>query len=210
MDYGLFSDLRNECVKKFGGMLDLPIIDNPYLEAKSSYTSGDLLDVGAGKDLPLKQHFISTLKNGNYFAMDNDPRGHFDFKSTKEIKSDLKFNLAFANQVLEHLEIPEAENLIQDLFNVLNPEAVLILTVPNINHPVRHWGDVTHKTAWNYNAIYPLLEMNGFSVIKIARYSKKHPQGLIEKFIAQKMASIYRIDWCDSILVKATKQDRKN
>lgn len=205
MDYGIFSELRGECYKKFGGVFDLPIVADPYLTTLGYYVDGNILDVGAGREKIFWGVIQNKLHDGRYYSLDNDPKGKYDYRDFTEIPIDLCFSMIFGNQVLEHLEIDQAEQMAKCAFAKLVKGGIFILTVPNTSHPVRQWGDVTHKTAWNYNAIYPLLKSIGFDILFIARYSKKQPSGFIEKFIANQLASIYRIDWCDSIIVVGQK-----
>jgi hypothetical protein len=46
-----------------------------------------------------------------------------------------------------------------------------------------------------------LYKYAGFEVIKIARYSKRHPKGFMEKLITKYVSRVYRMDWCDSVIM---------
>ena len=62
--------------------------------------------LGAGAHKP----FRSTVKSAHaeYFSMDIDPEGTFDFGSFEDVPPVAKFDLIIANQVLEHLTIDDA------------------------------------------------------------------------------------------------------
>lgn len=200
-EYGLYRDAIQECYEKFGDIFSLPIIENHAREIHSHYTSGNVLDIGAGKAKPLYQTFKKRLSNGKYYSLDTDPQGTFDFRDIDEVSSDLTFTLMTANQVFEHLNIDESITLMWKASRHLEPGGKLIATVPNAEHPTRQLSDITHKTAWGYDSFYMVFRYAQLHVTKIVRYSKRHPQGILEKFIAKYVSRIYRIDWCDSILL---------
>jgi hypothetical protein len=54
------------------------------------------------------------LREGQYYSLDTDSKGVFDFGSTKETPEDMKFSLVTAIQVFEHLEIQESIDLMRD------------------------------------------------------------------------------------------------
>lgn len=199
--YGNYSLFQKECVDKFGSVFDLPIINEPYSKAISFYKEGNVLDLGAGHTKPLYKLMSSMLDKGSYYSLDNDPSSQFDFKNCSDIPIDLKFNFIFANQFFEHLSIDSSIQLALQLCPYLNHKGVFLLTIPNIHHPNRFWGDITHVTHWNYSNIYALYKIMGIEVSGIYRYSKRQPRGVIEKLLAHHIGKIYRMDWCDSILM---------
>ncbi len=209
-EYGSFTDLRNECFKKFGTIFDLPIISDPYSEVTFLFENGNILDLGAGKDIPFYKNIQSKIQDGKYYSLDNDPHGTFNFRYISEIPITLKFSLVFANQFFEHLHYEDALNTASELKDKICDGGYVGFTVPNISHPNRYWGDFTHVTPWNYNNLYMLVKFTGCEVIKIARYSKRHPQGLIEKIITKYVSRVYRMDWCDSILIIGRKNGRQS
>ncbi len=204
-EYGFYHDSLTECYKKFGGIFEQPIIQDHNEEAISYYSRGNILDIGAGKEQPFVSFAKAKLKDGKYYTLDNDPHGKFDFQSFDEIPKNLKFNLIVANQLFEHLDVEEAMEFIVNIENVLEKGGIICATVPNIAHPNRQISNITHKTAWGYNSFYMLFRYTHLEVLKYARYSKRYPKGLIEKFLAKQMQNIYRIDWADSLMVIAKK-----
>jgi hypothetical protein len=93
---------------KFGNIFDLPIIVDPYKEAIKHYCMGNILDIGAGKDKIFKSIVDRNLIKGDYFSLDNDPFGDFDFNQISDIPGSLKFNFVLANQVFEHLIVEDS------------------------------------------------------------------------------------------------------
>jgi len=207
-EYGFYTNCTQECVKKFGILFDLPIIKSPYLKCQQIYKEGKVLDFGAGKNKPMQKTL--NLDDYTYFSLDDDPHGIFDYRSYEDIPIDKKFSLITANQVFEHISLEESITLINSLCRHLVPGGSIVITVPNIEHPTRHRTNVTHLTYWNYKALYFLLRCADLEVKEICRYSKRQPKGIIEKFLAKYISRIYRMDWCDSILIVGKKSNKNN
>jgi hypothetical protein len=200
-EYGFYSDALQECYQKFGTIFDFPIIDNHTREMRRHYVVGNVLDIGAGKAKPLYKTFKKRLKDGNYYSLDTDPQGAFDFHDIDEIPSNLIFMLITANQVFEHLDIAESIELMWKASQHLEAGGKIIATVPNTDHPTRQLSNITHKTPWGAHNFYMVFKYANLEVTKIARYSKRHPQGFMEKLVTKYVSRVYRIDWCDSILM---------
>ena len=150
------------------------------------------------------------LDNDHYYSLDNDPRGNFDYKAFEEIPRKLKFELIVASQFFEHLTIDEANFIMWNIYHALTDNGLTAITVPNAQHPVRFWGDPTHVTSWPYQYIYSLVKNNKLRIKTVARYTKyKFPRNPIKKYIIRSVCDIFRIDWCDSILVVAQKMTAK-
>lgn len=201
--YGFYTDARSECFEKFGSIFDVPVVPSLMGEINTTYQGGKVLDVGAAKEKVLMRDM--ALDDNNYFTLDNDPEGGFDFNTISEIPNDMRFSMMVANQFFEHLTIDEAVEYIQLLSDYLEEGGVFIASVPNVSHPNRYWGDPTHRTPWDYKGLYMIMKYGGLETLKIARFGKAHPQSLLDRFLAKSMARIYRIDWCDSILIIAQK-----
>lgn len=203
--YGFYRQCLRESFEQFGSILSLPIIGDPYAEARRHYTGGKVLDIGAGNAHPVKRAFAGALAEGDYFSLDTDPQGTFDFTSVQQIPRDLTFELIVANQVFEHLDIDTSLEIMAHAAAHLAPAGRIFVTVPNVAHPNRFTSDITHVTHWGHHSVYMLLKAAGLTVERMARYSKYHPRGPIERLLARYIGRIYRMDWCDSVLVQAVK-----
>lgn len=205
-EYGAYDKYLGECYSKFGGVLGLPIIKSPYTEILKRYRKGNVLDLGAGGKKPLFETLKDKLNGGKYYSLDTDPKGTFDFRSIDEVPADLKFDLITANQVFEHLTVDESLELLGEAATHLVEGGAVIATVPNIAHPNRQISNITHKTPWGHHSFYALFRMAGLEPEMIARYSKRLPRGIIEKILGYYMNRLYRMDYCDSILLTAVKK----
>lgn len=204
-EYGYYNQCLRESFEKFGDILSLPITDGAYAEAKSHYAGGNILDIGAGNAHALKKTLGDSIKDGRYYSLDTDPLGIFDFATVQEIPEDLSFSLVVANQVFEHLSIDASLEVIAHAAAHLAPGGILIATVPNIAHPTRFMSNITHITYWGHHSFYMLFKAAGLEVDSMSRYSKRRPKGLIERIVVRYVGRVYRMDWCDSLMVRVSK-----
>jgi len=194
---------RGECHRRLGGILDLPVC-NVQAEIEGVLASGiRVLDVGAGAHKPLKS--TVTRIGAEYFALDTDPDGQFDFNSFEEVPAQASFDVVIANQVLEHLPAGEAFMLLASVHDHLAAGGALLATVPNAAHPVRQ-RDCTHITAWPMNDLYSLVRSAGLDVVCMARYNKvpltRNP---LKRWVVMTACQAFRMDWCDSLMVLGRK-----
>lgn len=203
MDYSVLAHGRKECFARYGTIYAVPITRSPYDYLRRAYRGGPLLDVGAGNELYVKD--LLTLKAEDYFSLDTDPSGAFTYRSPAEIPGDQLFTWIVLNQVVEHLAIDAAAALLADLRPHLAPAGELLVTTPNVFHPVRYWADPTHLTPWGYTSLYALACATGYQVTGLYRYSKNRgPRDPLSWLFERLMRRIYRIDWCDSIMLVAS------
>ncbi len=194
---------RSECFKTFGSALNLPV-ESPDEVLKALLQPGSIiLDIGAGAHKPLE----NLVKNAGaeYRSLDVDPAGAFDYHSFTEIPSDVSFDVITANQILEHVTVDAAIDIMQNAAAKLKAGGAFFATVPNTSHPVRQ-RDCTHITCWPANDIYSLFRSVGLSVTRMVRYNK-HPltTNPIKKWIVATICKEFRVDWCDGIIVVGTK-----
>jgi SAM-dependent methyltransferase len=195
---------RTECHQRFGPVQSLPIrFPNDELQALLTPDS-KVLDVGAGATKPFLKNVIGVTPC--YFSLDTDPDGEFEFQSFDDIPDNLSFDIALANQVIEHLYVDDAFNMVNSAFRHLRDGGHLIATVPNAAHPVRH-RDCTHVTAWPSNDLYSLLRSAGFHVVTMARYNKAPlTTDPLKRWVVETVCQEFRVDWCDSLMAVGRKQ----
>ncbi len=191
---------------QFGYFLDLPVVPHAYEMCRRLDKGGKLLDVGAGVRHYLQESL--AIEKERYFTLDDDPRGEFDFGAFSDIPQDMKFDLVTMNQLLEHLTVDETYEILKAAREVLAPDGVLFVSVPNAMHPVRWNADVTHQTNWNYRDLYGLMRHLGFTVHHIYRANKgRLTRNPLKRWVINVVCRNIRIDWCDSILIIAGKSD---
>ena len=194
---------RNECYTRFGPVFNLPLrslVDE--LPGLLSFQCR-VLDVGAGAHKPLQAVVASS--STNYFTMDTDPNGTFDFRSFEDVQPEAYFDVVIADQVLEHMPVGEAFGMVCEAFRHLSEGGWLIASVPNTAHPVRQW-DCTHVTPWPANDLYSLLRSAGFVVRSMSRFNK-YPltSNPFKRWVVNTVCREFRVDWCDSIMAVGQK-----
>lgn len=190
------------------------------------------LDIGCGVGEPLI-YFNSLLRkygiSAELFGVDKIQGGAISDKKIKFVKvdinfeslpfSDTSFDLAIATELIEHLYNPE--NLLKQIFRVLKPRAIMILTTPNL----RWWINVAlliagynpfipdtgydsnygmfsptvvhgHIRAYTVYALEEMLNRYGFNIIRIV--GSEHPYdvrlkswGHFFKFIDKTIAKLF-------------------
>ena len=192
---------RAEGFKRYGPIHGIPIVDLRTELRRMADGAKELLDVGAGAHKPLLR--ILDGHTVAYHSLDTDPAGDFDFHDVSEIPVDLRFDLAVANQILEHVSPDAALEIVRGVADVLVPGGRFAATVPNTSHPVRQWT-ATHVTAWGVLDLYGLFRLAGLEVEQLARYTKRRLTFRpIRRMIVKTVAREFRVDWCDSILIVA-------
>jgi hypothetical protein len=195
---------RGECQDRFGGILQLPFISPGDEMKRLLRKTVRVLDVGAGVEMPLQRRVEES--GAVYFSLDNDTGGTFDFRSFEEVPDDTTFDVVVANQILEHLSISSAMGMMCAIRDHLAPGGSVVATVPNAAHPARQWGDAAHVTAWPAGDIYGLMRESGLNVRSLGRYSRRPlTRNPIKRIIANAVCDVFRVDWCDSLLITAEK-----
>ena len=206
-EYGEHVALRNECGQRFGPLPELRII-KPHKVIKQiiGTSDGSILDFGCGQDQYHKTEY--EIPDNRYFSLDNDPQGDFSFRNLGEIPSDQRFSLVIMNQVIEHMAFQECVATMATLKDSVDAGGQVLVTVPNVQHPVRYWGDLDHVTPWSFEDIYAIFRRLEFDVEQIGRFNKyRLPLNPIKRFVLSTVCQGFRIDWCDSIVVVGRKKD---
>lgn len=203
--YSVISQGRRKAVARFGAVHDLPVIHSVYDYIKQQYRGGMVLDVGAGAEHYTKN--LLKLDQELYHSLDTDAGGAFTFTDVQQIPATQQYTWILLNQVLEHLTIEATADVLHGLQSHLQVEGNLVITVPNIAHPVRYRVE-THLTPWSYSGLYAICTWAGYNVQHIYRYSKKRkPLDPLSWLVERVMRNLYQIDWCQSIMLVATVPD---
>lgn len=205
--YSQMANAREECFRRFGSIFSLPVKNNPLntlFDFIVPTESGHILDFGAGPQ-SLKPFMSASFPHLEYHALDTDPKYNCEWSNIIDIPNNIYFSLICANQVLEHIPVDSLPHTMSTLSNKLQPYGLFYATVPNINHPNRFRSNIDHHSYIDYKDLYYFCASVGLKTLAIYRYSKRHPQGWIERIIAKKIGDIYRMDWADSICIIAQK-----
>ena len=132
-----------------------------------------VLDLGAGYC-----SFINQVRGARRIAVDLAPGGAGHAAPGVEFRQsscmDLSFlapgsvDIAFASNLLEHLERDEITRTLDEVRRVLKPGGRPLLLQPNFTYVYReYFHDFTHKTIFTHVGLSDLLEASGFDRVKI-------------------------------------------
>jgi len=154
MDWSKVHEGRARAYQQMKPLPSAPLIDGGEALIKRHVTRGAwVLDVGA-HDRRIER-FLNGLKaEVNYRSLDVDRSLQHDYYAFSEIQT--QFDLITVLDVVEHIPPAVVNQMLIDCFKVTKPGGRIILTTPNVSHPVRLWRDCTHITAMHH------AELGGF------------------------------------------------
>ncbi|MFN3884685.1 MAG: methyltransferase domain-containing protein [Rhodocyclaceae bacterium] len=125
-----------------------------------------VLEIGAG-DRRFGKRLQSLRQGLDYRSFDIDRNTEQDYYRLEDIEG--CFDCIFAFELIEHLSAAEGLALLQRLRDLLRPDGHLLIGTPNLYHPHRYWGDITHQTPYKYEELGALMMMAGFDLPRIFR-----------------------------------------
>jgi SAM-dependent methyltransferase len=79
-----------------------------------------------------------------------------------------EFDVAFASNLLEHLEWAQLERAVAEVHRVLRPAGRLLLVQPNFRlRPREYFDDYTHRTIFTDRSLTDFLNASGFEVVHV-------------------------------------------
>ncbi|MFQ5844573.1 MAG: class I SAM-dependent methyltransferase [Planctomycetota bacterium] len=197
-----WSDLndRRRAVHRRGPRVHrLPLIPRSTRYAAQRIVPGStVVDVGASEG-----RFGRRLPPGcDYRTVDVDPRVGADHRDLKEL-ADGAADVVVCFETLEHLTLPEAVELLEQVRRVLRPGGRLYLSTPNVHHPWSYLRSATHRTPFAYDELGALLDRAGLEVEALLRCHKDSVlQGVI-RLLARPLYRLLGVDFAKSILAVA-------
>lgn len=119
-----------------------------------------VLEIGAGA-YPLKWFVTKFKQIKKYKTMDIDKQTKQDYYSLGEIKE--RFDLIICSNVIEHLDVLEAQRLLMKSYSLLNKEGKILIITDNSYFGLgRHFSDLSHKGIYDIENIGALLYAAGY------------------------------------------------
>lgn len=148
-----------------------PIVN--YLQKKYIPEDSTVIDIGAGYC-----NFINNIKAKEKHALDHSPvvKQHADKGVIIHVQdcTDLsnfknnKFDVVFAAELLEHLDLTGIEKFLIHVHRILHPGGLFISMQPNFKYFYRqYFDDYTHKTILTNESVKDLLQNYNFEILKI-------------------------------------------
>lgn len=160
-----------------------------------------VLDVGAG-DRRFGSKLQAVRSSLEYRSYDIDRGTEQDYYRLDDV--DGQFDCIYAFELIEHLSADEGLLLLQRLRGLLRDNGTLLLGTPNLYHPHRYWGDITHKTPYKYEELGGLMMMAGFALPTIHRiYNDAWLRRWFRLNVGVLLHRYLDIDFAGTILVEA-------
>lgn len=195
---------RKQAEKTFGSIWQIPIRKR-YHQVLSEQGEGgvSLLEVGAG-DRALRDTMTRYWGDFEYVSCDIDPTYEHEFSHSSEVVGE--FDVIAIFEMIEHVPLQDAADLLNDCFQHLKPGGKIVLTTPNTYYPPAYLRDATHITPFCYDELAGVLALVGFKPLAIYRL---YHDSLIKKFFKRFLFySVFRlvgIDFAHQIAVVAEK-----
>ena len=194
--------LREKVHQQYPTIWDLKIVKKRLPIVLRYLKEGEsVLEIGAyNREIGerIKNHYPSVV----YKSMDIDPSYPHDYSNFEEIQE--PFDMVLLFEVVEHLDLNEGQEMVENIHRVLKPGGRVIMTTPNVYTPGRYWKDVTHRTPYHYEELGGLLLDGKFELLEICRlFNEPIISFLMKVYLFSGLFRFLGIDFTKSILVVA-------
>ncbi len=189
---------RKRIKQCFPSVWKLPLIKKILNVLRDKIKEGDkILDVGSC-NRNLKKDMERHIKNVTYKSMDVDRENTHDYYSMQEIED--QFDGVVMFECIEHLTLEDGFETLNQIYRVLKPGGVLIVSTPNTYHPNRYW-ECTHKVPFRYDELGGFIEICGFKTENIYRiYNDQFFARLLRIYVFSFIHEYFDIDFSKSVL----------
>jgi len=158
---------RQGVMSKYPSVWDVPLVKKE-LDVLLPNIGDDskVLEVGAG-DRRFEAKIREKRPGFVYKSMDVDTatrQDYYDLSSVKEY-----FDVIFLFELIEHLSPEDGLAMLEKLRSLLSPGGKVIIGTPNLYHPHRYFGDITHRTPYKYEELGAVMSMAGFGGLEFYR-----------------------------------------
>ena len=189
--------------ERLPALLELPIVPSHYRFAAETLRDGEsLLDVGA-HDRRLQKYVENHARGATYRSLDVDPALPHDYRSLAEV--DRRFGVIAAIEVVEHLSLGEAIELLEGCAGLLEPGGRIVVSTPNVDHPTWFWRDPTHRTPLRYTELVGILASAGLEGFEVVRVRGMKLRDRLRAWRYRGLLKLLSMDYTHSIAVRAQK-----
>ena len=204
IDWQKLYEGRRLVTRRFGDIWDLPVASRYHRVVAELGRGGTrLLEVGAG-DRSFRDKIAGYWGEVDYKSCDIDPTYPHDFAGIEHVQGE--YDLICAFELIEHLTLVDAHQMVTRMFDLLAPGGCVALTTPNIYYPPAFLRDSTHITPFCYDELGGLLSLAGFRVRSVHRlYHDSLIKKLIRRVLFYPVFRVMGIDFARQIIVVAEK-----
>jgi SAM-dependent methyltransferase len=202
IDWSRLYAARNAVTRAFPSIWHVPLAKKemdrlaPHLRPGAAF-----LEVGAG-DRRFEGRLKALCPDLQYRSFDIDRSTRQDWYELDAIEG--TYDLVYAFEVIEHLRPEDGLQLVRKLRSHLKPGGTLLLGTPNLYHPHRYWGDLTHVTPYKYEELGALLVLGGYRVTGIWRlYNAPFLARALRLTVGAWVHRWLQIDFAHTVLVEA-------
>lgn len=185
-------------------ILRLPVVGGGRdLLLKLLKKGSSVLDMGAN-DRNVERFLKEKGVDAEYLSFDVDRSLEHDYYDLKDI--DRTFDAVVLFDVIEHMSVKEAATCIAGARGLLKEGGVLVVSTPNVCHPVVFWRDCTHMTAFRYDDLYGVMASAGFEEIEVYRCGNFSLGDRLVAFLLTPVLRLLRMDYTPGIAAVGTKR----
>jgi SAM-dependent methyltransferase len=202
-DWESIRNARETAARTLKPLRRYPVVPDSRRVLLRNLREGDLvLDVGAN-DRNVERYLQAHNAPARYFSCDVDRTLHHDYYSLDDV--DQTFDVVCLFDVIEHLPVPVARDMVKQLLGLVRPGGQIYITTPNVDHPTRFWRDCTHITPFRYDELAGVLIAAGFADIQVLRIARLKWQDRLRYVLAAPTLRLLGIDFAPSILLIGTR-----
>lgn len=162
IDWSRLYAARNTVTRMFPSIWRIPVIKKEMDRLGCHARPGaSFLDVGAG-DRRFERKIKAACPEASYRSFDIDRSTRQDYYDIDAIEG--RHDLVFAFELIEHLTPAQGLEMLRKLRRNVAEGGTLLLGTPNLYHPHRYFGDLTHVTPYKYEELGALLVLAGYRV----------------------------------------------
>ncbi len=166
----------------------------PFIVSRST-----ILEIGAGQR-KLKDQLSSLCDDIEYKSYDIDTDNFHDYYDLDKIEG--KFQIICMFEVIEHLTIDMAFQILSRCYDLLDTNGIMLITTPNIYYPPAFLRDITHITPWAYDELAGFGKLIGFEVSDIYRlYHDALHRKIVRRYLLHPLHKLIGIDYAKQVAV---------
>jgi SAM-dependent methyltransferase len=158
---------RKEVDARFGSVFRLPVVRRAVRLVRPHVRAGSrILEIGPGENRR-GARLAAEVPGVTCISVDPDPESENDYRDITEAGDG--FDVAMALEVIEHLSLPDALDLLRAVRVRLRSGGTLVLSTPNIYCPGAFLRDATHLTPFAFDELGGALLYTGYEVVGLYR-----------------------------------------